>query len=304
MEDLMRMAIFARVVEAKSFSEAARRLGMSKSQVSKQVASLERSLSARLLNRTTRTLSLTEIGAAYYEHCARIVEAAKDAELAVSRFRSEPRGVIRVNASVEFGTLQIAPALPAFLAQYPEVSVDMTLSDRFIDLADEGYDVAIRVAWKDEPGLTVVARELARSQRKVCATPGYFERHGVPEEPNDLIHHNCLTYAGSKGEWWSFVGREGDISVPISGNLRINDNEALWQAARGGLGIAFLPTYIVGQDLQEGVLRAVLKEYIPVERSIYAIYLPNRHLSPKVRAFIDFFLALYSPSPQWDNLPP
>ncbi|MGQ0658561.1 MAG: LysR family transcriptional regulator [Chromatiales bacterium] len=303
MEDLMRMATFARVVEAKSFSEAARRLGMSKSQVSKQVASLERSLRARLLNRTTRKLSLTEIGAAYYEHCARIVEEVKEAELAVSQFRSEPRGVIRVNASVEFGTLQVAPALPAFLAQFPEVSVDMTLSDRSIDLAEEGCDLAIRVAWKDEPGLTVVARELAPSQRKVCATPNYLERHGVPQAPNDLVHHNCLTYtgSGSKDDWWSFVGPEGEITVPVSGNLRINDNEALWQAARGGLGIAFLPTYIVGQDLQQGVLRAVLTEYMPGERSIYAIYLPTRHLSPKVRAFIDFFLALYAPPPYWDR---
>ncbi len=303
MEDLMRMAIFARVVEAKSFSEAARRLGMSKSQVSKQVASLEGSLGARLLNRTTRRLSLTEIGAAYYDHCARIVEEAKDAELAVSRFHAAPRGVIRVNASVEFATLQLAPALPAFFAQYPEVSVEMTLSDHFVDLAEEGYDLAIRVAWKDEPGLNVVARELAPSQRKVCATPNYFEQHGVPDAPNDLIHHNCLTYvdSGSKGDWWSFVGPEGEISVPVSGNLRINDNEALWQAARGGLGIAFLPTYIVGQDLQQGVLRAVLTEYMPVERSIYAIYLPNRHLSPKVRAFIDFFLALYASPPYWDR---
>jgi DNA-binding transcriptional LysR family regulator len=303
MEDLMRMAIFARVVEAKSFSEAARRLGMSKSQVSKQVANLERSLGARLLNRTTRRLSLTEIGAGYYEHCARIVQELEDAKLAVGRLQSDPRGVIRVNASVEFGTLQVAPALPAFLAQYPEVSVEMTLSDRFVDLAEEGYDLAIRVAWKDEPGLTVVARELARSQRKVCATPNYFERHGVPQAPNDLIHHNCLIYAGSgsKGEWWSFVGPEGEISVPVSGNLRINDTEALWQAVRGGSGIAFLPTYIVGRDLQQGVLQAVLAEYIPAERSIYAIYLPNRHLSPKVRAFIDFFLALYGPSPYWDQ---
>ena len=301
----MRMAIFARVVEAKSFSEAARRLRMSKSQVSKQVASLERSLGARLLNRTTRKLSLTESGAAYYEHCARIVEEAKQAELAIGRFRSAPRGVIKVNASVEFGTLQVAPALPAFLARFPEVSVDMTLSDRSIDLAEEGYDLAIRTAWKDEPGLNVIARQLAQSHRKVCATPEYFERHGAPLKPDDLVRHNCLIYAdsGSRGDWWSFVGPEGEIAVPVSGNLRINDNEALWQAARRGLGIAFLPTFIVGQDLQQGVLRAVLTEYMPGERAIYAIYLPNRYLSPKVRAFIDFFLALYLPSPHWDRIP-
>jgi DNA-binding transcriptional LysR family regulator len=303
MEDLMCMAIFARVVEAKSFSEAARRLRMSKSQVSKQVARLERSLAARLLNRTTRRLSLTEIGAAYYEHCARIVEEAKEAELAVSRFRSGPRGIIKVNASVEFGTLQVAPALPAFLAQYPEVSVDMTLSDRPIDLAEEGYDLAIRGAWKYELGLNVVARELAPSRRKICATPDYFKRYGVPQAPHDLIHHNCLVYAdsGTIVDSWSFVGSEAEISVPVSGTLRINDNEALWRAARGGSGIAFLPTFIVGQDLQQGVLQAVLTEYTPIERSIYAIYLSNRHLSTKVRAFIDFFLALYGPWPNWDQ---
>jgi len=303
MEDLTRMAIFARVVEAKSFSEAARRLGMSKSQVSKQVANLERSLTARLLNRTTRRLSLTEIGTAYYEHCARIVEEVKEAELAVSQFGSEPRGIIRVNASVEIGTLQIAPALPAFLVQCPKVSVDMTLSDRPIDLAEEGYDLAIRVAWKDEPGLTVVARELAPSRRKVCATPDYFERHGLPQAPDDLVHHNCLTYVGggSKGDRWGFAVAEGKFSVPVSGNLRINDNEALWQAARGGSGIAFLPTYIVGQDLQRGLLQAVLNEYMSVDRSIYAIYLSNRHLSPKVRAFIDFLLVRFGPQPYWDR---
>jgi DNA-binding transcriptional LysR family regulator len=303
MEDLMRMAIFARVVETKSFSEAARRLRMSKSQVSKQVARLERSLAARLLNRTTRRLSLTEIGAAYYEHCARIVQEAKEAELAVSRFRSGPRGIIRVNASVEFGTLQVAPALPTFLAQYPEVSVDMTLSDRPIDLAEEGYDLAIRGAWKHELGLNVVARELTPIQRKVCATPNYFERYGMPRAPSELIHHNCFVNAdsGSKVVSWSFVGPEEEISVPISGTLRINDNEALWRAARGGSGIAFLPTYIIGEDLQQGVLQAALTEYAPIERSIYAIYLSNRHLSPKVRAFIDFFLALYGPSPDWNQ---
>src|SRR5688572_25640125 len=241
MEDLVRMAIFARVVEGKSFSEAARRLGMSKSQISKQVANLERSLSARLLNRTTRKLSLTEVGSSYYEHCARIVREMEEAKLAVGRLQSGPRGVLRVNASVEFGTLQIAPALPAFLAQYPEVTVDMTLSDRFVDLAEEGYDLAIRAAWKEEPGLTVIARELAPIRRKVCATPEYLKQHGVPLTPQDLAHHNCLTYTGggAKGDWWAFEGREGKTSVPVSGNLSINDNEALWRAVRGGSGIAF-----------------------------------------------------------------
>lgn len=304
MKDLTGMAIFARVAEAKSFSAAARRLNLSKSVVSKHVSKLEKSLGARLLNRTTRRLSLTEIGAAFYEHCACMVDAAEKAELAVGRFGSAPRGTIKVNASVEFGTVHIAPALPVFLAQYPEVSIEMTLSDHFVDLAEEGYDVAIRSAWKDEPGLNVVARELAPIGRKVCATPDYFKRHGIPQVPTDLVHHNCLIYtsSGGKGDWWRFVGPEGEISVPVSGNLRINDNEALWRAVLGGAGVALLPTFLVGEDLQRGALQGALIDYTPVERSVYAVYLPNRHLSAKVRTFIDFLVARFGPQPPWDQL--
>ncbi|HSF48369.1 MAG TPA: LysR family transcriptional regulator [Burkholderiales bacterium] len=304
MKDLTGMAIFARVAEAKSFSVAARRLNLSKSVVSKHVAKLEKSLGARLLNRTTRRLSLTEIGAVFYEHCARIVEEAEEAELAVGHFGSAPRGTIKVNASVEFGTVHVAPALPVFLAKYPEVSIDMTLSDRFVDMAEEGYDVAIRSAWRDEPGLNLVARELAPSGRKVCAAPDYFKRHGVPQAPSDLVHHNCLIYtsSGGKGEWWRFVGPEGEISVPVTGNLRINDNEALWRAVLGGGGIALLPTFLIGEDLQRGALQAALIDYTPLERSVYAVYLPNRHLSPKVRTFIDFLVARFGPQPYWDRI--
>lgn len=304
MKDLTGMAIFARVAEAKSFSVAARRLNLSKSVVSKHVAKLEKSLGARLLNRTTRRLSLTEIGAVFYDHCARIVEEAEEAELAVGHFGSAPRGTIKVNASVEFGTVHVAPALPAFLAKYPEVSIDMTLSDRFVDMAEEGYDVAIRSAWRDEPGLNLVARELAPSGRKVCAAPDYFKRHGVPQAPSDLVHHNCLIYtsSGGKGEWWRFVGPEGEISVPVTGNLRINDNEALWRAVLGGGGIALLPTFLIGEDLQRGALQAALIDYTPLERSVYAVYLPNRHLSPKVRTFIDFLVARFGPQPYWDRI--
>jgi DNA-binding transcriptional LysR family regulator len=304
MKDLTGMATFARVAEAKSFSAAARRLNLSKSVVSKHVAKLEKSFGARLLNRTTRRLSLTEIGAAFYEHCARIVEEAEKAELAVGRFSSAPRGVIKINASVEFGTVHVAPALPVFLAQYPEVSIDMTLSDRFIDLAEEGYDVAIRSAWKDEPGLNLVARELAPIRRKVCATPEYFKRHGIPQAPGDLIRHNCLIYtsSGGKNEWWRLVGPEGEISVPVSGNLRINDNEALWRAVLGGVGVALLPTFLIGEDLQRGALQEALTEYTSLERSVYAVYLPNRHLSPKLRTFIDFLVARFGPQPYWDRI--
>lgn len=246
---------------------------------------------------------MTEIGAAFYEHCARVVEEAGKAELVVENFGSAPRGVIKVNASVEFGTVHVAPALPVFLATYPEVSIDMTLSDRFVDLADEGYDLAIRTAWHDELGPNVVARELAPIHRKACATPDYFERHGIPQVPKDLLHHNCLLYTSSsdKGDWWRFLGPDGEISVPVSGNLRINDNEALWRAVLGGVGVTLLPTFLIGEDLQRCALKVALTDYTALERSVYAVYLPNRQLSPKVRAFIDFLVARFGPEPYWDQ---
>lgn len=297
MEDLERMAIFARVVEAKSFSAAARRLGMSKSLVSKHVTRLEQSLGARLLNRTTRTMSVTEIGAVFYEHCARILEEMEEAKLAVGRLHSEPRGTLRMSASVAFGTLHVAPALPAFLARHPALSIDMTISDRFVDLADEGYDVALRIA--KDPGQNLVARRLAPVNRKVCATPEYFAAHGIPRTPADLVGHNCLTYTYL--HQWRFRGPDGELSVPATGNLTLNDDEALWQAVLGGLGMALLPTFIVGRDLQAGRLQSVLSEYIALERDIFAVYLPNRHLSPKVRVFIDFLVERFGSPPYWDR---
>jgi len=301
MQDLERMAIFARVVETKSFSAAARRLGLSKSLVSKHVSQLEKSVGARLLNRTTRNMSLTEAGAVFYDHCARIVEELEEAKLAVGRLHSEPRGVLKLSASVAFGTLHIAPALPEFLARHPEVSIDMVITDRFVDMAEEGYDLAIRIA--KDPGQNLVARRLAGVNRRMCATPEYFARRGVPRVPEDLLQHNCLTYTHfNPQDPWRLQGPAGEISVPASGNLRLNDDEALAQAVLGGLGVGLLPTFIIGQELQSGRLQAVLSEYVALERQIYSVYLPNRHLSAKVRAFIDFLLARFGPEPYWDRI--
>ena len=299
MHDLERMAIFARVVEAKSFSEAARRLGQSKSMVSKAVTQLEKSVGARLLNRTTRAMSVTEAGAAFYEHCARIVEELEDAKVAVGRLHSEPRGLLRISASVAFGTLHIAPALPAFLERYPELRIDMAIGDRIVDLADEGFDVAVRIT--QEPSPNLVARRLAPVNRKIVATPEYFARRGVPSTPADLASHNCLTYTHfNPHDTWRLRGPDGDITVPISGNLRLDDDEALSAAVLGGLGVALLPTFLIGGDLHEGRLQAVLSDYVPSERHIFAVYLPNRHLPAKVRAFIDYLLERFAPHPYWD----
>ncbi len=302
MEDLERMAIFARVVEEKSFSGAARRLSLSKSLVSKQVTQLEKSIGARLLNRTTRALSLTEAGAIFYEHCARIVEELEEAKLAVGRLQTAPRGILRISAPVAFGRLHVASALPGFLTANPELKVDMVTTDRFVDLAEEGYDVVIRIV--GEPSPNVVARRLAPVNRRMCATPDYFARHGVPTSPEDLEKHNCLTYTYfNPQDPWRLHGPDGDISVRASGNLRLNDDDALSEAVLGGLGIALLPTFLIGKDIQSGRLQSVLSEYVPLERHIYAVYLPNRHLSAKVRAFIDFFLQRIGPEPYWDRVP-
>lgn len=298
--DLNDMLTFARVVEAKSFSKAARRMGASKSRVSKSIAKLERSLKARLLNRSTRGLSLTEVGTAFYEHCRRIGEEAEEAIAAVTHLNAEPRGVLKLTASVAFGTLHVAPALPEFLAKYPDLAIDMTITDRMVDLVEEGYDLAVRIT--SEPGLNFVARRLAPVRRVACATPEYFKRRGLPKEPQDLKRHNCLHYThfSAQGEW-HFKGPDGDISIPLTGDLRINDDEALSQAVLGGLGIALLPTFIIGQELQSGRLQAVLSDYVPLERHIYAIHLPSIHLPAKVRAFIDFLRARFGPEPYWDR---
>lgn len=294
------MIIFAHVAETGSFSAAARHLGMSRSAVSKAVAKLEKALGARLLNRSTRHLSMTEVGAAVVEHCSRILDEAEQAERVVDNLHGQPRGVLKVVASVAFGTLHVAPALAEFLGLYPELNMDMTITDRPVDLAEDGYDVAVRVARELPPN--VIARQLAPARRRLCATAEYFARHGVPRIPQELAHHNCLDYTHAEQGLWRFTGPQGDIAVPVSGRLRINDDEALSQAVLGGLGLALLPTFIIGRDLQAGRLRAVLSEYIPVERHVYAIYLPTRHLPAKARAFIDFLLQRFGPEdPYWDR---
>lgn len=300
MQDLNDMATFARVVEAKGFSEAARRMGASKSRVSKTITRLEASLGARLLNRSTRGHSLTEIGAAFYEHCVRIVDEATQAAELVDQLQSEPRGVLKITASVAFGRLHVAPAVAEYLGRYPGMKIDMTVTDRLVNLVDEGYDVAIRIA--QEPSLHLVARKFAPVRRVVCATPGYFKRHGVPAIPHDLVQHNCLRYTQfcTHGDW-RFQSPEGEIVVPVNGSLRVDDDDALSQAVLGGLGVALLPTFIIGRELQAGRLQSVLSDYVPLERRIYAVHLPNLHLPVKVRGFIDFLQARFGTEPYWDR---
>ena len=243
MDKLTGMAVFARVVEAQSFTSAAAQLGMSRSAVSKAIAGLEDRLGARLLNRTTRRLALTEVGQAFYERCARIVAEAEDAELEVSRLQAAPRGILRLSAPVSFGILHLAPALPDFMKRYPELRVEIDLADRMVDLIEEGYDLAVRIGAL--PDSSLIARRLADNHMVVCAAPAYWQRRGRPREPRDLTGHACITYAYQRSpNEWPFAGPGGRFSVRVDGPLLSNNGDLALIMALAGLGVvvaALLP---------------------------------------------------------------
>lgn len=300
-EHLSAMAVFARVVEAGSFSRAADALGMSKSAVSKQVARLEDRLGARLLNRTTRQLSLTEAGTAFYSGCRQLVADAESAEAAVSHLAQAPRGTLHVNAPMTFGQQHVAPALPEFMARYPDLGVDLQLNDRTVDLVDEGFDVAIRIGELADSSL--IAKRLAPFRRLLVAAPDYLDRHGRPEHPHDLKAHACLIYSYlAVGRSWPFRGAEGTIRVPVGGRLEANNGDVLLVAARNGMGIAQLPTFICGDDVRAGRLETVLDAWPDASNTgVYAVYPASRTVLPKVRVFIDFLRERFGPAPYWDR---
>jgi len=300
MDRLAALESFVKVAETQSFSEAARRLRASKSVVSRQIAALEAELGARLFQRTTRSMTLTEAGRGYFERAARILADLEDANLSVSQLQAAPRGLLRVNAPMSFGLLHLAPALPDFLQRYPDVDVDMTMNDRFVDLIDEGFDLAVRVGKLEDSSL--VARKLAPVRRVVCASPDYLKARGVPLTPDDLKHHECLCYSNlSMAHEWRFVTEKGaPWPVEVKGRLNINNGDALKIAALRGLGFVNLPTFFVGSELQAGTLVTVLDRYIPQDASVSAVYPHSRHLSPKVRAFVDFLAERFGPRPYWD----
>jgi DNA-binding transcriptional LysR family regulator len=300
MDQLAAMTAFVRVADARSFSEAARRLVTSKSAVSRQIAALEAELGARLFHRTTRSLALTEAGQGYYDKVARILADIDEANASVSRLQAAPRGRLRINAPMSFGIRHLAPAIPDYLALYPEVEVDIIMNDRFVDLVDEGFDVAVRIGRMVDSSL--VARRLAPMRRAVCASPAYLAAHGIPQPPDDLAVHACLGYSNmAPSDEWSFVAPDGRAwPVEVNGRMRVNNGDALRIAALKGLGLAFLPTFIVGADLQAGTLVGVLNQYRPPDGAMHAVYPHARHLSPKVRSFVDFLAERFGPRPYWD----
>lgn len=299
MDRLDDMLAFIKVVDTGSFTAAADRLGLSKSVVSRRVAELEDRLGARLLNRTTRRLSLTEVGSAFHERCARILADLDEAERAVADLHAAPRGRLRVNAPVSFGVMHLAPAIAAFLERHPAIDMEIDLNDRYVDLVDEGYDLAVRIGRLRDSSL--IARRLAPSRMVVCASPAYLERRGVPAQPEDLVQHNCLIYSNvPTAEQWTFRCGAQTRSVRITGTLRTGNGDLLREAAMAGVGIAVLPTFLCGDALASGALFSVLPDAHVAESTVFAVYPQNRHLSPKVRAFVDFLATRFGPEPYWD----
>jgi DNA-binding transcriptional LysR family regulator len=300
MDPLDGIAAFARVVDSGSFSAAARRLKISKSAASAHVQRLEERLGVRLLNRTTRRLSVTEAGAAYYRHCARILAEAEAAEQAAGALQREPRGTLRISAPDSFGWMHVAPAVPAFLKRFPELSVDITLSAAHVNLVDEGLDLAIRIGVLEDSPLVV--RKLALSRLILCAAPAYLTKRGTPREPSELSRHNCIcTSVLPWGDEWRLAGKRGEVRVAVSGSFRGNNAEMLRAAALDGIGIAVLPSWAVAGPLRAGALRRVLKAWQPPSSTIYAVYPGNRLMSMKVRAFVDHLARCFGRTPYWDD---
>lgn len=292
------MAVFVRAVETGSFSAAARSLNLTASAVSKQIGRLEDRLGARLLNRTTRRLSLTDAGADYYRRAVAILADIAAAERAVMRRHDAPRGLLRVSASIAFGQTQIVPLVGEFIARYPEIRLELDLSDRLIDLVRDAVDVAVRVAPLADS--SHVAHRIASERRVVCAAPAYLARHGTPRTPEDLVRHNCLIYSTVYSENWHFRGPGGDRTVKVESNFIANGGEAVRDLAIAGLGLARLATFLVGPAIRDGRLVPVLEDFGERhEMAIYAIYPHRRHLSPTVRAFVDFLVEKMSPPP-WE----
>lgn len=299
MDKLEAMRSFVGVVGYDGFSAAAREMGLSRSAVSKHVLDLEAALGVQLLNRTTRQVSPTEAGLAYYERARAILAEVEEADIAVSRQHDEPRGLLRLNAPMSFGTLHLGAALADFMAAHPDLQVQMTLNDRFVDPIAEGFDMTIRIAELSDS--TLVARRIAPAHRVICATPDYLAANGVPKMPEDLRRRDCLHYGNlATGMQWKLTGEDGDHWIPVAARLCANNAEVLRAAALRGLGIALLPTFVVGMDLQEGRLATVLDDFHAPPVNVYALYPPGRYLTAKVRLLIDFLVERFGGRPYWD----
>ncbi|HTD06149.1 LysR family transcriptional regulator [Undibacterium sp.] len=301
MDRLRAMEVFVEVVRKNGFARAADALETSPANVTRIIGDLESHLGTRLLNRSSRKMSLTESGETLYERAKSIVEEMVEVEAIASSSAMQPRGLLRINAPLSFGILHLAPLWPKFKAAYPEVELDIALIDRVVDIVEEGYDLAIRIS---RVGSTShAARKLATSHNIVCASPGYIRQHGAPAVPADLASHNCIVYSYSPtADEWSFLDEKGHAhSVKVPYSMRTNNGDTARSAALAGAGIIWQPSFIVGTDLREGRLVQLLPGYRLPDIDVLAMYPSRRHLSAKVRVMIDFLVEEFKNIPPWDR---
>ena len=299
MDKLEAMNAFAKVIAAGSYAEAARRLGLTRSAVSKAVMELESLMGVRLLDRTTRRVAPTEAGRAYYERCVAILAEVEETEIEVSRQHEAPRGVLRINAPMSFGTRYLGAAVADFMARYPDLRIELILNDRFIDPLEEGVDVTVRIGALADSSL--IARRLAPARLVLAAAPQYLKQHGMPQAPEDLAAHACLTYGHmAAAQRWTLTRDGAAVTVPVTSRLCSNNGDVLREAALSGIGITNLPTFLIGPDIAAGRLEVVLPETRPSPLGIFALYAPNRYLAAKTRVFIDFLIGRFGETPEWD----
>jgi DNA-binding transcriptional LysR family regulator len=299
MDRLTSMETFVKVVESGSFVAAAHKLGMSPAMVTRHIVELETRLRMRLLERTTRSLRLTDAGAGYLERCQQILRDIEETEAAVTGENQRPHGVLRVSSSGSFGVLALAPLLSEYLLQHPEVTIDVNISNRNVDLVAEGIDVGLRIGVMSDSNL--VARKLCPMRLVTCASPEYLKRNGRPRTVADLGRHNCLAFTLARGgrEWW-FRGTEEPVVVPIRGTVRSDETYVLYRAALDGLGIIYATTYQVANAVEGGRLEIIHLDYPFAEVGAYAVFLSRKFLSAKIRTFVDYLAQKLGQDPDWD----
>lgn len=292
MDRLALMLTFVKVAETGSLTQASDLLGVSRATVSHQIASLEKHLGARLFNRTTRRVTLTEVGRAYLARCREILAEVEMAEAEASELTGTPRGQLRLSAPVSFGILYLGEPITQFATTYPEVEIQVQLTDRFVDVVAEGFDVVVRISQHEESSL--IARPLARCRLSICASPTYIERYGLPRLPGELADHRCLYYSNDlrKGDWVMHRNDETE-HVRVRGPICANNGDILRYAALQGLGIVSLPAFFVEQDIRGGRLREILPEWSPGALNINVLYPSRSHLTAKVRVFVDFLMKVF-----------
>lgn len=300
MDRLTSMAVLVKSVETGSLAAAARHFGLSHAMVSKHIRALEQALGARLLEITTRRLNLTEAGRLYRDRCVQILAEVEEAALEASQYQSSPRGLLRLTAPATFGDLHLAPALADFMEMHPQITLEAEFTDRFVSLVDEGFDVAVRIGRL--PDSSLVVRRLGPSRMLTCAAPSYLARHGEPARPEDLSEHACiyLNSAATPAVWW-YQGADGkEISMRVGGPICANSLALLCRAAERGLGIVFGPSFVLGPLVKSGQLRSVLCDYPSRPLDMSVVFPSNRHLSTKVRVFVDFLSKRFGGTPPWD----